>query len=137
MPPADHMRPWAWIVIAGVLAAGVIGLAIYSIDLNADLDAANAEIASQQRQIDQAEDARSDLVAASKSAFEELSAKVGQPQERSRRAADRIAASCAQSIFAVIGDIFRRATVEEGVQSAVAQLESIQPLCTSVLGGTG
>ena len=67
-PPARHKRPWGWIVVAGLLAAGVVGLAIYAVNLNSDLDDANAQIASQQEQIDQAQDTGDDIVASAKAA---------------------------------------------------------------------
>ena len=67
-PPEQHKRPWVWIAIAGLLAVGILGLAVYSIDLNSDLDDANAEISSEQEQIEQAQDTGSDVVAAAKSA---------------------------------------------------------------------
>src|SRR5687768_17285367 len=58
-PPTHRKRPWGWIAVAGLLAACVIGLAIYALNLNADIDDADAQIASQQEQIDQAQETAS------------------------------------------------------------------------------
>ena len=53
-PP--RKRPWGWIAIAGLLAACVVGLGIYAVNLNSDVDDANAQIAAQQEQIDAQQD---------------------------------------------------------------------------------
>ena len=50
-----HKRPWGWIALAGLLTAGVVALAIYAVNLNSDLDEANATIAAQQKEIDKAQ----------------------------------------------------------------------------------
>ena len=51
-----HKRPWGWIALAGLLAAGLIAVGVYAVNLNSDLDDANAKVASQQKEIDQAQD---------------------------------------------------------------------------------
>jgi chromosome segregation ATPase len=48
------------------------------------------------------------------------------------------AKACAQSAIAAFGSIFEAASVQEGIEGAVAQLETLEPACGSVLraGGT-
>ena len=87
--PAPHKRPWGWIALAGLLAAGVIGIGIYAINLNSDLDDANAQIASQQKQIDEAQGTGADVVAAAKSAYDDLSAQLGSAQQNASQAVDQ------------------------------------------------
>ena len=72
-----HKRPWGWIALAGLLTVGVVALAIYAVNLNSDLDDANAKVASQQEEIDQAQDKGAGVAAAAKLAYEELSGKLG------------------------------------------------------------
>ena len=88
-PPASHKRPWGWITIAGLLAAAVIGLAIYAVNLNSDLDDANAKIASQQAQIDKAQDTGAGVAAAAKTAYDALSTKLGAAQEDASQAVEQ------------------------------------------------
>ena len=90
-PPAQRKRPWGWIAVAGLLAAGLVGLAIYAVNLNSDLDDANAQIASQQEQIDQTQDTGADVVAAAKGAYDDLSAQLGAAQEDASQAAEQAA----------------------------------------------
>jgi hypothetical protein len=40
-PDSSHKRPSGWIAVAGVLAAGLVRVGIYAINLNSDLDDAN------------------------------------------------------------------------------------------------
>jgi hypothetical protein len=84
-------RPWGWIAVAGLLAAGLIGLGIYALNLNSDLDDADAQIASQQGQIDQAQETGVDIVASAQAAYDDLSAQLGAAQEDASQAADEAA----------------------------------------------
>lgn len=88
-PPTTRGRPWGWIAVAGLLAAGVIGLGIYAVNLNSDLDDANAKIASQQAQIDKAQGTGADVVAAAKAAYGELSTKLGAAQQDASQAVEQ------------------------------------------------
>jgi chromosome segregation ATPase len=163
-----HRRPWGWIALAGVLAAGVVGLAIYAVNLNSDVDDANAKVASQQKEIDQAQDKGAGIAAATKVAYEELSGKLGAAQEDAGQAVDQAsqqlddaeqaaedaqgsaddlqkqvdaaeakadaAATCAQSFLSSFSGVFDAATVQEGVEAAVAELKTLQPQCAPALG---
>lgn len=167
-PPTRHKRPWGWIAVAGLLAAGVIGLGIYAVNLNSDLDDADAQIASQQGQIDQAQETGVDIVASAQAAYDDLSAQLGAAQEDASQAADEAAeaqdqaeqaaaeaegtadevqkeadaaeakaesaATCAQSFVSAFGLIFSGATLQEGVDAAVAELQALQPQCAPALG---
>lgn len=59
---------------------------------NSDLDDANAEIASQQDQIDQAQDTGTDVVASAKAAYDDLSGQLGAAQQEGSQAVDDAAA---------------------------------------------
>ena len=90
-PPAPKKRPWGWITVAALLAAGVIGLGIYAVNLDSDLDDANAQIASQQEQIEQGQDTGADAVAAAKAAYDDLSAQLGETQQDASQAVEQAA----------------------------------------------
>ena len=157
-PPASKKRPWGWIALAGLLAAGVVALAIYAVNLNSDLDDANAKIASQQKEIDQAQDTGAGVAAAAKVGLRraERQARRGAggresggrrrrrsswttPSRRRRtprapptssrsrldaaEAKAEAAATCAQSFLSAFSGVFDAATVQEGVEAAVAELQ--------------
>jgi hypothetical protein len=170
-PQAPRKRPWGWIAVAGLLAAGIVGLGIYTVNLNSDLDDANAKIASQQKQIDQAQGTGASVVAAAKSAYDELSAQLGAVQEDASQAVDQAAdqldqaeqaaaeargtadevqkqadaaqskaeaaATCAQSFLSAFSGVFSGATLKEGVEAAVDELQALQPQCAAALNGSG
>jgi hypothetical protein len=86
-------RPWGWIAVAGLLAASVFVLGIYALNLNSDLDDADADaqIASQQGQIDQAQETGVDIVASAQAAYDDLSAHFGAARDDASQAADEAA----------------------------------------------
>ena len=163
-----HKRPWGWIALAGLLTVGVVALAIYAVNLNSDLDDANAKIDSQQEEIDQAQDKGAGVAAAAKVAYEELSGKLGAAKEDASQAVDQAsqklddaeqaaadaqgsadelqkqvdaaeakaeaAATCAKSFLSTFSGVFDAATVQEGVEAAVAELKTLQPQCAPALG---
>lgn len=131
------------------------------------LDDADAQIASQQGQIDQAQETGVDIVASAQAAYDDLSAQLGAAQEDASQAADEAAeaqdqaeqaaaeaegtadevqkeadaaeakaetATCAQSFVSAFGLIFSGATLQEGVDAAVAELQALQPQCAPALG---
>jgi septal ring factor EnvC (AmiA/AmiB activator) len=53
-PTPEHRRPWAWIAVCGVLALVVVGLAIWALNLNSDLDQQRDATAQAQKQADEA-----------------------------------------------------------------------------------
>jgi hypothetical protein len=81
--PASHAseRPSGWIAVAGLLAARVIGLGIYALNLNSDIDDADAQIASQQEQMDEVQETAVDIVAFAQAAYDDLNDHLGAAQE--------------------------------------------------------
>ena len=73
---------------AGLLAVAVVALAIYASDVNFDLDDANAKVASQQKEIDKAQDTGADVAAAARTAYDQLSQELGAVQEDAGQAVD-------------------------------------------------
>jgi chromosome segregation ATPase len=184
-PETPSKRPWGWIAVAGLLAAGIVGLGIYAIGLDSDLDDANAQnasqqkkiasqeekIASQQEQIEQAESTGARVVAATKAAYEVLSARLGAAEQDTSQAVEQAAgtleqaeqaaaeakgtaeevqkevdaaqakaetaATCAQSFLSAFSGVFGGATLKEGVEATVAELQALQPQCASALGQDG
>ena len=53
-PP--HRRPWAWIAVCGVLVLALVGLTIWALNLNSDLDQQRDATAQAQQEADQAND---------------------------------------------------------------------------------
>lgn len=172
-PPTPRKRPWGWIAITGLLGACVVGLGIYALNLNSDLDDANAEIAAQQEQIDQAEETSTASVAAAQAAYDELTAQLGAAQQEGSQAVEQAAeelnqaeqaaadaqgtaeelqtqadaaeakaenaATCAQSFLSAFSGVFSGATLQEGVEATLAELQALQPQCETALaeGGSG
>ena len=167
-PPTPHKRPWGWIALAGLLVVAVVGLAIYAAGIDSDLDDANAKVASQQKQIDEAQNTGTDVIAAAKSAYADLSEKAGAAQgnadqavEQANQALDEAeqtaadaegtanelqaevdasqakaegAATCARSFLSAFSGVFDAATVQDGVDAAVAELKTLQPQCAEAIG---
>ena len=135
------------------------GLAIYA-STSSDLDDANARSPpSRNRSIRPGHGA--DVVAAAKSAYDDLSAQLGAAQEdasqTAEQAAERLdqaeqaaaeaqgtaeevqkqadaaqakaeaAATCAQSFRSAFSGVFSGATLREGVEATVAELQALQP----------
>jgi uncharacterized protein YoxC len=116
-PPESHKRPWGWITIAGLLAAAVIGLGIYAVNLNSDLDDANAKIASQQKQIDEAQDKGAGVLAAAKKTYDDLSSKLGAAQQDASQAVEQASGKLDQAEQAAAD---AKGTAEELQKEAVA-----------------
>jgi hypothetical protein len=163
-----HKRPWGWIALAGLLVVAVVGLAIYAAGLDSDLDDANAKIAAQQKQIDEAQGTGADVVAAAKSAYEDLSTKAGAAQQNADQAVEQAnqlldqaeqaatdaqgtadeleaqakaaqakaesAATCARSFLSAFSGVFNAASLQEGVDAAVKDLQALEPQCAEALG---
>ncbi len=70
-------RPWGWITVAGILGAAALGLGIWAIQLNSDLDDANTTVATQEQQITEAQESGGDLVQSAKRAFDDLGNELG------------------------------------------------------------
>jgi hypothetical protein len=172
--PGDHTprkRPWGWIALSGLLVAAVVGLAIYAVGLDSDLDDANAKIAAQQKQIDETQNTGADVVAAAKSAYDDLSTQLGAAQQNAGQAVEQAnqvldqaeqaaadaqgtadelkaqadaaqakaeaAATCARSFLSAFSGVFDAASLQEGVDAAVADLQALQPQCASAIQEAG
>ena len=116
-PSASHKRPWGWITVAGLLAAGVIGLGIYAVNLNSDLDDANAKIASQQKQINEAQDKGAGVLAAAQKTYEDLSTKLGAAQQDASQAVEQASVKLDQAEQAAAD---AKGTAEELQKQSVA-----------------
>ncbi len=130
---APRKRPWGWIAVAGLLAAGVIGLGIYALNLNSDLDDANAQIASQQKQIDQAQNAGGDVVAAAKSAYDGLSAKLGAAQGDASQAVEQASAKLDQAQQAAVDARGSADELQKQADAAQAKAETAATCAQSFL----
>ena len=113
-----------WIAVAGVLAVGLIALGIYAMNLNSDLDDANAKVASQQQQLDQASTTGADVVANAKSAYEDLSAQLGSVQEDASQVVDQAAQQLDQAEQAAADAQGTADELQKQVDAAEAKAES-------------
>jgi chromosome segregation ATPase len=132
-PPASHKRPWGWIALAGLLAAGVVGLGIYAMNLNSDLDDANAKIASQQKQIDTAQDAGAGAVAAAKTAYDDLSTKLGAAQQDASQAVEQASGKLDQAEQAAADAKGTADELQTEVDAAKAKAEAASTCAQSFL----
>jgi chromosome segregation ATPase len=79
-PPADaapkkHHNVWLWASIA--LAIAVVGLLVWGLNKQSDLNDANDDVAQLESQADQQKDSGSAIVAATKSAYDDLKQQLG------------------------------------------------------------
>ena len=129
-PPASRKRPWGWIAVAGLLAVGVVGLVIYAVNLNSDLDDANAKVASQQKQIDEAQDTG---VAAAKAAYDDLSTKLGAAQQDASQAAEQASEKLNQAEQAAADAKGTAEEVQKEADAAKAKAETAATCAQSFL----
>ena len=132
-PPASRKRPWGWIVLAGLLAAGVVGLGIYAVNLNSDLDDANAKIASQQKQIDEAQDKGAGVLAAAKKTYDELSTKLGAAQQDASQAVEQASEKLNQAEQAAADPKGTAEEVQKEAEAATAKAETAATCAQSFL----
>jgi hypothetical protein len=83
-PPADgqgkkHGRTWLWVSIA--LAVALIGVLVWGLNKQSDLNAANDDVAQLQSQADQQKDSGSTIVTAMKGAYDDLTQQLGATNE--------------------------------------------------------
>ena len=131
--PAHRKRPWGWIALAVLLATAVVGLAIYASNLNSDLDDANAKIASQQEQLDQAPDTGVAAATAAKAAFEDLSAQLGAAQENASQTVDAAAARLDEAEQAATDAKGTADEAQAEVDAAQAKAETAATCAQSIL----
>ena len=99
------------------------------------LDTAEQEVSALQQEASQAkselEEAQQDLARARTEAEGEVQELRAQLVEAEARAES--AATCAQGAVAAFGSIFDAPSVEQGLNSAVAELEELEPTCEPAL----
>ena len=83
-PPADgqgkkHGGAWLWVSIG--LAVAVIGLLVWGLNKQSDLNTANDDVAQLQSQADQQKDSGSTIVTAMKSAYDDITQQLGATNE--------------------------------------------------------
>jgi hypothetical protein len=132
-PPESRKRPWGWIALAGLLAAGVVGLAIYAVNLNSDLDDANAKVASQQEEIDKAQDTGADVVAAAKTAYDDLNTKLGAAQQDASQAVELASGKLDQAEQAAADAKGTADELQKEVDAAKAKAEAASTCAKSFL----
>ena len=60
------------------------------------------------------------------------------PEPPTERSPDpEAAATCAQSFLSAFSGVFSGATLREGVEATVAELQALQPQCATALSGSG
>jgi chromosome segregation ATPase len=130
-------RPWGWIALAAVLAVAAIGLGIYAMQLNSDLDDADATIAEQEQALSardtggQALDAIGAAVGDVTSALGATQADVTALEQQVTAAADRFEE--AQGNVAAAADELERTQAER--DAAQAKVDVVQACAQSVIAG--
>jgi hypothetical protein len=74
-PPKKHRNPWIW--ISAVLGIAAIGLLVWALTVQNDLDDTNAELDQVQAQVQENAESGSDFAAAAKAAYDDLSNRIG------------------------------------------------------------
>lgn len=77
-PPAtsEDKRPIVWMIVAGVAVLAAVGIGIWALQVNSDLDSTQADLAAQQQATQQAEaqvQAQTDAASAAASELEQIS----------------------------------------------------------------
>jgi chromosome segregation ATPase len=128
-------RPWGWIALAAVLLAAVIGLGIYALQLNSDLDDADATIAEQEQALSaqdtggQALDRIGAAVGEVTSALGATQADVTAVEQQVTAAADRVEE--AERNVAAAADELERTEAER--DAALAKVDVVQACAKSVV----
>ena len=137
-PPTPRKRPWGWIAITGVLAACVVGLGIYAVNLNSDLDDANAQIAAQQEQIeDQAEETSPASVAAAKAAYDDLTGQLDAAEQDATQAVEQAAEQLNQAEQAAADAKGTADELQTQADAAEAKAENAATCAQSFLSAFG
>ena len=139
-PPTAHKRPWGWIAVAGLLAAGLVGVGIYAINTKSDLDDANAkaasqqeQIASQQKQLDEAQATGAGVVKAAKAAYDNLSSQLGAAQQDASQASAQATEKLNQAEQAAADAKGTADEVQKNAAAAQAKAESAATCAKSFL----
>ena len=74
-----HRSPWMWVSIA--LAVVAVGLLIWALNTNSDLNSTQEDVDELQSQVDQGKETGSTFVAAAKTALAELTSQIGASSE--------------------------------------------------------
>ena len=139
-PPTPRKRPWGWIAITGVLAACVVGLGIYAVNLNSDLDDANAQIAAQQEQIAapiQAEETSPASVAAAKAAYDDLTGQLDAAEQDATQAVEQAAEQLNQAEQAAADAKGTADELQTQADAAEAKAENAATCAQSFLSAFG
>jgi chromosome segregation ATPase len=134
--PPPHKRPWGWIALTVLLVAGLVGLGVYAANVNSDLDDANAKVASQQQELDAAQDTGAG-VAAAKAAYDDLSAGLGAAQQDASQAADQAAQQLEQAEQAAAEAQGTADDVQRQLDAAEAKAASAATCAQSFLSAFG
>lgn len=139
-PDTPGKRSWGWIAVAGLLAAGLIGVGIYAMNLNSDLDDANAKVASQQKQIasqqkelEEAQSTGAGVVAAAKAAYERLSSQLGAAQQGGSQASAQASQKLTQAEQAAADAAGTAEELQKKVEAAQAKAEAAGSCAQSFL----
>lgn len=133
--PRRKRRPWGWIVLAALLGAAAIGLGVYALQVNSDLDDAEATIAEQEQVLategtsDEALDAVAGAVGEITSALGATQGDVAQIEQQIAAASESLQA--AEDKVAAAADELERTEAER--DAAEAKVEVVQACAQSVV----
>src|SRR4051794_7330725 len=74
-----HRNPWIW--VSAILALIVVGMVVWQLHTQSDLDSAQQQVSDQQAEIDKAKAAGGDAAASYKTAYEDLQQQLGTTQQ--------------------------------------------------------
>ena len=132
--PPHTRRPWGWIVLAAVLGAAAIGLGVYALQVNSDLDDAEATIAEQEQAAaggtsDQALEAVAGAVGEVTSALGATQGDVAQIERQIAAASESLQAA-EDKVSAAAGDLERTEAERDAAQ---AKVDVVQACAQSVV----
>jgi chromosome segregation ATPase len=129
-------RPWGWIGLAAVLGVVAIGLGIYAVQVNSDLDDAEATVAQQEQALSEAQAAGGDAREAVASVVSDLATELGATQDdvaaleqQVNEAADSFKAA-EEEVSAAVGEL---QVTEAERDAAQAKVEVVQKCAQSVV----
>jgi hypothetical protein len=151
--PKKHRNPWIW--ISAVLAIGVIGLLVWALTVQNDLDDTNAELDQVQAQVQENANSGSDFAAAAKAAYDDLANRIGVAGDDARASIDEaqaqveqaqtdadaaagratIAAECVKAYVSAFGALFE-GSLAEGAAAVREQVSGITDDCQAALSGS-
>jgi chromosome segregation ATPase len=128
--PPRHGHPWGWITLCAVLVAGLVGVGIWALSLNSDLNDQKDATAKAQQQAKAAQDQVSSI----SSQVDDLSTKVSQASDQLKQAGADAQQNAQDAINSVQTDIDG---VKSDIQGFKGKLDTLKTKVKDAVDAAG